>query len=180
MVYRDPDVRHPQVPLRLSREATDAVVGSQPLVCSHFDAFRFFTPAAVPLNRWALSRATTTGHDQSGCLHVNMDLYRFAYKVAPFCPYSVLADAFELALAAREIDMRASPYDLAGFGFAPLKVESVAGRAEYADLQRELFRRARPIRERLLGVYRELLDRTADRDPVGRTKFGLCDGSAVE
>ncbi len=48
MVFRDPNVRHPYVPFRLSREETDAVVESQPLRCSHFDAFRFFTPAAVP------------------------------------------------------------------------------------------------------------------------------------
>jgi hypothetical protein len=180
MVYRDPNVRHAQVPLRLSRDATDAVVESQPLLCSHFDAFRFFTPPAVPLNRWELTRAATTEHDQPGCLHVNMDLYRFAYKLAPFCPYSVLADAFELALAAREIDMRASPYDLSGFGFSPIPVETVAGRAEYAELQRELYHRARPIRERLLDVYRNLLDRTADHDHVSRTKFGLYDGSTVE
>jgi hypothetical protein len=177
MVYRDPNVRHPQVPLRLSREETDAVVESQPLACSHFDAFRFFTPAAAPLNRRELTRAGTTEHDQSGCLHVNMDLYRFAYKVAPFCPWGALADAFELALAAREIDMRASPYDLSAFGFTPLAVETVAGRAEYAELQRQLHRRAGPIRARLLDVYRVLLAHTAGSD---RTQFGLFDGSTVE
>ena len=38
-------------PLRLRREETDAVVESQPLRCTHFDAFRFFSPAASPLNR---------------------------------------------------------------------------------------------------------------------------------
>ena len=162
MVYRDPNVRHPYVPFRFSREETDAVVESQPLRCSHYDAFRFFTPAAVPRNRWELTRAATTEHDQPGCLHVNMDLYRFAYKIAPFCRSELVADAFEVALMAREIDMRASPYDLSAYGFTPVKIETAEGRAEYAELQREVYRRAQPVRERLLGVYRKLLEeRTA-------------------
>jgi hypothetical protein len=157
MVYRDPNVRHPYVPLWLSREETDAVVESQPVRCTHFDAFRFFTAAAVPLNRFPLTRDTTTENDQPGCLHVTMDLYRFAYKIGPFCPSAVLADAFELAMATRELDMRASPYDLSGYGFAPVKIETREGREEYVELQRELHRRGEPIRERLLTVYRELL-----------------------
>lgn len=157
MVYRDPNVRHPYIPLRLSREETDAVVASQPLRCTHYDAFRFFTPAAVPRNRWALTRAETTDHDQAGCVHANMDLYRFAYKIAPFCPSDVVADAFELARAAREVDMRASPYDLRAYGFAPVMIETRAGREEYADFQRDIAARARPVRARVLAVYRELL-----------------------
>lgn len=161
MVYRDPNVRHPYVPLRLSREDTDAVVEAHPLRCSHYDAYRFFTPAAVPRNRWELTRVATTDHDQPGCLHVNLDLYRFAYKIAPFCPSDVVADTFEVALAAREIDMRASPYDLAAYGFTPVKIETSEGRAEYAELQRETFSRSQPVRERLLRVYRELLEARA-------------------
>lgn len=157
MVYRDPNIRHPTVPLRLSREAIDAVIESQPLRCTHYDAFRFFTPAAVPRNRWQLTRATTTDHDQPGCVHVNMDLYRFAYKIAPFCPADVVADAFELAVAAREVDMRASPYDLASYGFTPIKIETPEGRAAYVEAQRELFLLGQPVRQKLLSVYRELL-----------------------
>jgi hypothetical protein len=156
MVYRDPNVRHPYVPLRLSREEIDAVVDSQPLRCTHYDAFRFFTPAAAPLNRWELTRAATTEHDQPGCIHANMDLYRFAYKIAPFCPSDVVADAFDLARAAREVDMRASPYDLRSYGFAPLEIETRAGRDEYIELQRAISARAQPVRERVLDVYRRL------------------------
>jgi hypothetical protein len=157
MVYRDPDVRHPYVPLRLSRPEIDAVVEGQPLRCSHFDAFRFFTPAAAPRNRLQLTRQATTDHDQPGCVHVTMDLYRFAYKIAPFCPSELTADAFELARAAREVDMRASPYDLSGYGFVPVKIETREGREEYVELQRGLYQRGVPIRERLLEVYRDLL-----------------------
>jgi hypothetical protein len=156
MVYRDPAVRHPYVPLRLLRAEIDAVVASQALRCTHYDAFRFFTPAAVPLNRWELTRATSAEHDQPGCVHANMDLYRFAYKIAPFCPSDLVADAFELARGAREVDMRASPYDLRGFGFLPIAIETRAGREEYVEHQRRLAAQAHPIRERVLGVYRRL------------------------
>lgn len=157
MVYRDPNVRHPYVPLRLSRADTDVVVESQPLRCTHYDAFRFFTPDAVPRNRLPLTRAATTEHDQPGCIHVTMDLYRFAYKVAPFCPSDVVADAFELAAAARAVDMRASPYDLSGYGFPPIRIETKDGREEYVEHQRALSTRAAPVRGRLRGVYAHLL-----------------------
>lgn len=43
MVYRRREHRHP-VPLRLGAAATDAVVEAHELRCTHFDAFRFFTP----------------------------------------------------------------------------------------------------------------------------------------
>ena len=46
MVYRDRETRHP-VPLRLGQQGTDAVVEAHPIRCTHFDAFRFFTPDAV-------------------------------------------------------------------------------------------------------------------------------------
>lgn len=157
MVYRDPNVRHPSVPLRLSRAETDAVVDSQALLCTHYDAFRFFTPGATPLNRYPLTRAETSAHDQPGCIHANMDLYKFAYKIAPYCPSEVVAGAFEVARAAREVDMRAGPYDLSGYGFAPIKIETRTGREEYVALQRALADRARPVRERVRDVYRALL-----------------------
>jgi hypothetical protein len=86
-----------------------------------------------------------------------MDLYKLCYKVAPFCPGELVADAFDVARAAREVDMRASPYDLSAYGFPPVKIETREGREEYVELQRELSRRAAPVRERLLAVYRGLL-----------------------
>ena len=161
MVYRDPNVRHPYVPLRLSREETDAVVESQFLKCSHYDAFRFFTKDAVPRNRWELTRATTAEYDQPGCLHANMDLYKFAYKISPFCPSDVVADAFEVARAARELDMRASPYDLRAYGFEPVPIESRTGREVYVEAQRQISVRAHPVRERLRDVYAGLLAEAA-------------------
>ncbi len=156
MVYRDPNVRHPSVPLRLSRDETNAVVDSQPLCCTHYDAFRFFSQDAAPLNRYPLKRTSTPDHDQPGCIHANMDLYKFAFKIAPFCPSDVVADAFEVARFAREIDMRASPYDLIAYGFAPIEIETRTGREEYVELQHEVYLQAQPVRERVREVYERL------------------------
>jgi hypothetical protein len=96
--------------------------------------------------------------DQRGCIHVNMDLYRFCYKIAPWIESELLVDAFELARFAREIDMRASPYDLRSIGFAPIRVETPDGRAEYVRLQRKISERAKPIRQRVLLAYQRLWD----------------------
>jgi hypothetical protein len=161
MVYREGRVRHGQVPLRLSRTETDAVVETAALRCTHYDAFRFFTSAAVPLNRVSLSREATTDHDQPGCLHVTMDLYKWAFVIAPYSTAEVVADTFELAVATRELDMRASPYDLTGFGFTPIPIETREGREEYVEAQRELHQRAKPVREAVLAAYRRLLELTA-------------------
>lgn len=157
MVYRDPNVRHPYVPLRLSRAEIDSFVESQSLRCSHYDAFRFFSKEAAPRNRIELTRAIATEHEQPGCIHANMDMYRFAYKMAPFGPSELLADAFELAEAARAVDMRASPYDLSGYGYSAIPIETREGREEYVEEQRRIAERAVPIRERMLEVYERLL-----------------------
>jgi hypothetical protein len=157
MVYRQESIRHSEVPLRLERSAITSVVDSLNLVCTHFDAFRFFTEPARRRNQAALRRETTIDIDQSGCIHVNMDLYRFCYKIAPWIHSDLLADAFALARFAREIDMRASPYDLGEIGFEPICVETAEGRAEYVRLQRKIAERAQPIRERVLAAYRRLL-----------------------
>ncbi|MFO0852202.1 MAG: 3-methyladenine DNA glycosylase [Gemmataceae bacterium] len=156
MVYRTADVRHNRVPLRLTAAETDAVVEAGVLCCTHYDAYRFFTPAAAPRNRTLLTRQTTAAHDQPGCLHATMDLYKWAWKLAPFLPAELTADAFELAVAARELDMRASPYDLRAFGFESVRIETREGREEYVTAQRELARRAAPVRGRLLEACRLL------------------------
>jgi hypothetical protein len=153
MVYREPAIRHQEVPLRLSRPDLDSFLESQQLSCTHFDAFRFFSEQAKPRNSIQLERTLTAEMDQPACIHVNMDLYRFCYKVAPWIESELLADAFALARSARELDMRASPYDLAQFGFAPVPIESADGRAQYVRLQREIARSAEPVRERILKAY---------------------------
>jgi hypothetical protein len=152
MVYRLPagDQRHADWPLRLDPADVESTVDRVGLRCTHFDAFRFFTPSAAPLNDTALTRSSQVDHEQPGCLHATMDLYKWAYRLSPLVGAELIADAFELARAGRSLDMRASPYDLRDLGLTPLPVETPAGRLEFAALQRQLADRGQVLRERLL------------------------------
>ncbi len=158
MVYRAGTVRHNAVPLRLGPAGTDAVVESMPLRCSHFDAFRFFTPPAVARNEGRPTRPSQSEWEQPGCLHANMDLYKWCYKLGPLVDSDLLLDCLELAADARALDMQASPYDLGEFGFEPVAVEEPAGRAEYVRRQGEIARRSAPLRTALAARCEELLD----------------------
>ncbi|SDE06690.1 hypothetical protein SAMN04488581_3398 [Mycolicibacterium neoaurum] len=151
MVYRSDEVRHDAVPLRLGAAGTDAVVESMPLRCSHFDAFRFFTPAAVGRNAEQLTRDGQLAAEQPGCLHSSMDLYKWAYKLGPLVESELVLDCLDLAADARVLDMCASPYDLTDYGFAPVAIETAAGRAEYARAQQDIADRAAPLRAELLA-----------------------------
>ncbi|GAB1343309.1 3-methyladenine DNA glycosylase [Gemmatimonas sp.] len=153
MVYGGHDVRHAGIaPLRLPQEQIDALVSQRPVACSHFDAFRFFAPAAKPLNRLPLAWATRYDAEQPGCIHANMDLYRWAYTAMPHIGSDLLADCFELAVELRELDMRASPYDLRALGFAPVCIETPEGREEYQRHQRALSARAAVLRDALIDT----------------------------
>jgi hypothetical protein len=149
MVYRAPTVRHGQVPLRLGATGTDAVVESMPLRCSHFDAYRFFTEPAVARNTEALTRDRQVATEQPGCLHAAMDCYKWAFKLGPLVASELVVDCLELAADARELDMRASPYDLRDYGFEPIAIETPAGRAEYVRAQQSVAERAAPLRRTL-------------------------------
>ena len=159
MVYRQtPDeIRHDAQPLRLSATELAEVVEASAICCTHFDAFRFFTPPARAFNRLQPTRSDAAQLEQRGCLHANMDLYKWAFKLAPFTPAELVADCFELARDIREIDMRASPYDLRDLGFAPITVENAAGRAEYEQHQRRFTTRGEPLRARLIALCERLL-----------------------
>ena len=80
-----------------------------------------------------------------------MDLYKWCYKLSPLIDSGLLLDCLQLAAAAREIDMRASPYDLSDYGYSPIAVENRAGRAEYVRCQSEIAHRAGSLREALLA-----------------------------
>jgi hypothetical protein len=154
MVYRqDPtQVRHRHWSLRLGSAGTDEVVEASPIRCSHFDAYRFFTDPARPLNTVAPSRDRQADLEQPGCLHANMDLYKWAYKLSPLIDSELVADAFVLAREIREVDMRASPYDLSALGLRPIAVETREGKTEYTHAQRALSVRAGQLRARLLDA----------------------------
>jgi hypothetical protein len=154
MVYQQtPDeIRHNAYPLRFPPDEIAGILEANPICCTHYDAFRFFTIPARPLNRHQLTRATTIGFEQRGCFHANMDLYKWGFKMNPFTPSELVADCFELARDIREIDMRASPYDLRELGFSPIAVETAGGRAAYERHQREFVMRSEPLRARLVAV----------------------------
>ncbi|MCA0145792.1 3-methyladenine DNA glycosylase [Blastococcus sp. LR1] len=156
MVYRDPGTRH-EIPLRLGSAGTDAVVEAHPIRCSHFDAFRFFTPDAVDRNRLQPTRESQPELEQPGCLHAGMDLYKWAYKLSPATPGELVADCLELAVEIRELDMRASPYDLRAHGYEPVAIETPEGKAEYVAAQRGFAERGAVLRQRLLDVCDALL-----------------------
>ena len=152
MVYRQSadEVRHAAWPLRLGPRGTDEVVDGLQIRCTHFDAFRFYTPPARPLNVLQPTREDQVDLEQPGCLHAGMDLYKWCMKLAPAVPSDLVLDCFDLAREIRELDMRASPYDLSALGYAPVTIETPQGRAEYAAAQRDFATRGQDLRKRLL------------------------------
>ncbi|QGU07328.1 hypothetical protein COCCU_06970 [Corynebacterium occultum] len=151
MVYRSDSHRH-DLPLRLGAAGTDAVVEKHRIRCTHYDAYRFFTEPARPLNLKVLQREDQPENDQAGCVHATMDLYKWAAKLGPLVPGELFLDTFELARDARILDMEASPYDVRGHGFGVVAIETAAGKSEYVERQRKLSQRAQPIRIRLASL----------------------------
>ena len=95
--------------------------------------------------------------EQPACLHANMDVYKWAYKLLPLVDSTLVMDCFDLAWDARELDMRAAPYDIRSWGYEPIPVETTEGKAEYVRIQRELSERSIELRERLLAVCERYL-----------------------
>ncbi|MEO7351946.1 MAG: 3-methyladenine DNA glycosylase, partial [Marmoricola sp.] len=85
MVHQTDETRH-DWPLRLGGSGTDQVVESHRITCSHFDAFRFFTDSARPLNTLKPGREDRASFEQPGCLHAGMDLYKHAFRLTPLVP----------------------------------------------------------------------------------------------
>lgn len=158
MVYglTQEEVRHRAWPLRVSADEVKEVVGELGLRCTHFDAFRFYTEPARPLNPIQLSRANQIEFEQPGCLHANMDLYKWAWQLFPATSSDLVRATRELAVDVRHLDMASSPYDVRALGVEPLLVETASGRAVFAARQRELSERAEPLRVALLNVARTL------------------------
>jgi hypothetical protein len=152
MVYRGKEVRHEKTtPLRLPQSEIDALVESRAICCSHHDAFRFFANEARPMNRLQPTLESRVSLEQPGCVHANMDLYKWAAKAMPWIGSELLLDCFELAMELRDLDMRASPYDLKAWGREPICIETADGRRLYEVEQRRLAAEAALLRERLIA-----------------------------
>lgn len=158
MVYRGHEIRHERtLTLRLPQGEIDAVVESRAIRCSHHDAFRFFAPQARCLNQLQPDIDHRHRMEQPACLHANMDLYKWAAKAMPWAGSDLLVDCFELAVDLRDLDMRASPYDLQPWGRDPVRIETPEGRRLYEAEQKQLAVRAVPLRQRLIEAVEAVL-----------------------
>ena len=168
MVYQSPvhEIRHPD-PLRLSPQKIADTVDTLGLRCTHIDAFRFFTPEAAPLNANEAGLVPTRENqiqlDQGGCLHANMDLYKYCMWLQPLVPGDLVLDCFELAVETRTVDMQASPYDLSAFNYSDIPIETTEGRSEYVARQREISAKGHPLRKRLTNVLNYLIEHGSTR-----------------
>ncbi|MGJ8633588.1 MAG: 3-methyladenine DNA glycosylase [Luteolibacter sp.] len=151
MVYQAEEIRHSSIaPLRIPQEEIDTLVESRTITCSHHDAFRFFSKSARSFNRLQPNIETRHFNEQPGCVHANMDLYKWAAKSMPWIGSEIFFEIFLLAMELRDLDMRASPYDLAAWNLIPVKIETPAGRKLYETEQRRLATKAFSLRARLI------------------------------
>lgn len=158
MVYQlsHDEIRHNQLALRLPPEEISRFVESQHLCCTHYDAFRFFTEKARPRNSFTPTLDSRPELEQAGCIHANMDLYKWSAKLWPWIGSDFIAKTFRLALKARELDMRASPYDLEVEGYPPICIETEEGRKLYQREQQLLTESSIPLRQELLAFCKGL------------------------
>lgn len=159
MVYKldQNALRHHKHPLRLASKEVASFVEGQTLCCTHYDAYRFFTEEAKPLNTLKPSLDSRLELEQAGCVHANMDLYKWASKLWPWIGSDLLAKTFMLAIEGRELDMRASPYDLSQEGYIPICIETEEGRKEYQREQQLYTAKAALLREELHAFCQRLI-----------------------
>eukprot|EP00466_Bigelowiella_natans_P009012 jgi/Bigna1/87610/estExt_fgenesh1_pg.C_220090 len=154
--------KYQSLPLRISQETINSAVEAEPIRCTHFDAFRFYAKDATEKNVNQLTRQTQPEFEQPGCLHANMDLFKWSIKLFPWVSSQLLHDSLSIATRARAIDIRASPYAAEGavddFELSPIPIETHEGRAQYKTLQAELWKDAIPIRKRLIEAYDAFLE----------------------
>jgi hypothetical protein len=64
-----------------------------------------------------------------------------------------------LAVDARKIDMRASPYDVRSVEGCedPLRIETSDGRKQYVEAQEALVQKGIPVREKVISAYEDAL-----------------------
>ena len=165
-----PSAKHQShLSLRVDRVTINAAVERRGVPCSHVDALRFFAPAARTWSQYgeygvSVSRADQPRLEQPGCVHANMDLLKYALRIAPWVDGDVVGDALQIALEARKLDIAASPYDVSMYGLDAITVETSEGRKLYREMQGDLLRISRAVRRKILGAYNDFLLET----------FGIC------
>lgn len=151
MVLGQDELRHNDWSLRISQTQIAKTIDEVGLRCTHFDAFRFFTPEARPLNPLQLTRADQIQVEQPGCLHANMDLYKIAMRWVPILGSLFARKCFRLARDIRTVDMQSAPYDLSELGVVPIKIETPDGRIVFAQKQKAFSERAQVLRTEMIN-----------------------------
>ena len=156
-LVHESELLHPSFPLRVDREAIAAHLEHAGVRCTHYDAFRFFSSASKALADHQLTDESMLTHEQPGCLHTNMDLYRWASKIAPWGPSELIGRALELAWEARRFDSAASPYDLSSTGLGPCRVETPEGKRDFVAAQERIWMTSIGIRADLIAEIEHIL-----------------------
>ena len=166
MVYRDPNVRHPYVPLRLGRAETDAVVE---------------TPAAAlhALRRVPLLHPGR-GAPQPAGPHPRDDHRPRPARLPARRRWTCTSSRTRWPRSARRPSWRTpsswrprpgswtcgpAPTTSPPTATRRSAIETREGREEYVAAQRELERRSRPVRERLTEVYQTLARHACEEPP---------------
>jgi hypothetical protein len=76
--------------------------------------------------------------------------------LTPLLPSELVLECFRPAREMRELDMRASPYDLADLGCTPVRIETPEGRAEYVPARRGFAERGQLLRTSALARLERL------------------------
>lgn len=159
--------------LRVDQQTLNETVEGNTLFCSHVDAWKFFSPEALPRNQFLRHDPSSNvvllpppeerpawlvRSEQPACVHTTMDLLKIALKLGPFCDSLLLRRILALTVEARALDVAASPYDAkTDYGVEPIFIETSAGRTAYKQRQTELMKKAAPVREDLLENYEAFL-----------------------
>jgi len=166
----DPPSRsYQKLKLRVSQQVINDAVEQNVVCCTHFDALRFFAPAAKKLNKHDpsfLSRENQLLLENPACLHSSMDLLKIAIKLSPFGEAETLADALEVSIMSRTLDVAASPYDARDYGLSPIMIETAEGKSVYKAQQIKLMKPAASVRESLLNQYETFLKSFDTTSPV--------------
>jgi hypothetical protein len=191
MQYRPEGAPYPpssafqSLPLRVPQATINATVEARGVNCTHFDAMRFFAPAAAPLSRHhpparPLARDERRAldlRDNPACLHAAMDLFQISSRLQPLVPSALLLEALRVALAARTIDVRASPYDARQLGeaeFQPIAIETAAGKREYVEAQRGIMAEAQRVRAALVASLDDALRQEQEPEQLLRLSAAVC------
>lgn len=154
------------LPLRVDQRTINAAVERRGVYCTHVDALRFFAPAARSWNHFGEYGTSVVRQDQPkleqpACVHANMDLLKYAVRITPWIDGDVVADALDVALQARKLDIASSPYDVSMYGLNPIAVETAEGRKKYREMQADLLTVAQPLRQRIRNAYNDFLSQAS-------------------